>query len=608
MGTPFIIGRNIMSYIRPTGTIQLFRGINLDNRYMHTLYFANTNNQTAFFDSLVDADLSFGENNTYRDKTPQSYIRPGIGIVRLKVGADRVQNVTYMRFNNNRSPSKWYYCFVTSINYVNENMTEISYEIDVMQTWFFQGGGINPCMVIREHVSVSDDKLKNHLEPEPVTSDVYRFDEVTPSNAGDFGGYDVVVNTTNEADSSDMIKNNIFCGTEYYSHQLFDDEGDVPGENLEAIKGHLVHTLGSWDKNEQSADVTDIYMFPHKYKDTDNETYHVKFDPTATGHTFDYSVQNMKMNAYPYSFLFATTKGGSCAQYRWEYFDSDMSLSSSSAEFHVKANGTGGGSIICYPREYNGIEDNYDANLLCDSFPKCSWSYDAYQAFVASGGQTKLQTEQKILNYKAMVTTARDLADVSKAAVAAAGATVAGAAAVATGGVLAPAAVAATVKATNVIANTGADIADRHIGLMEAQNKIDFAFADAKYAPDVAVGRQIPNLSVGGRFLGFYFYNCHVDPMEMVRIDNFFTVYGYAINTVKRPNLTGRPYWNFLQTDGAVITGDMPATSKSAISRIFDGGIFLWPSTGSPSTVNANIGNFRRSYKTTDFGEQLINR
>ena len=38
-----------MSYIQPTGVIQLFKGIALDNRYMHTIYFGSEALQDAWF-------------------------------------------------------------------------------------------------------------------------------------------------------------------------------------------------------------------------------------------------------------------------------------------------------------------------------------------------------------------------------------------------------------------------------------------------------------------------------------------------------------------------------------------------------------------------------
>ena len=127
----------------------------------------------------------------------------------------------------------------------------------------------------------------------------------------------------------------------------------------------------------------------------------------------------------------------------------------------------------------------------------------------------------------------------------------------------------------------------------EAQKKIDFQFGDARYAPDIMVGKSAPNISVGKHHLGYRFFNCHVRPNEAVKIDNFFTVFGYAINDVKPVNLHSRAYWNFVKTKNCEIVGEMPASSREAIARIFDGGIFFWKN-------GDNVGNFevggRNSY------------
>lgn len=581
-----------MAYISPNGTIELMKGVNLDNRYMHTLYFADVASQTNFFDALVTTRF-----------TAQSYTRPYRGYVRLRVSADSIMDVTYMRFNNNRTGSRWFYAFVNSVNYVNENTTDVEYEIDVMQTWFFQGGKINPCFVKREHVAVSDDKLKNHLEPEPVATDVYRFDDITPSNAGSFGGYNVVINSSDEITNvDDMMKDGIVCGTKFWSEQTTGHLGD--------IARHIRESLGSWDKQEQSADITDFYMFPTKYIDSPVETYYVEMKPTGATNT--YSPQNMKMYSYPYSFLYATTKGGSNAQYRWEYFDSDMSVGSNRAEFHVDSNSTGGGSVICYPLEYNGIAENVDTKIECDSFPKCSWSYDAYQAFVASGGKTKAEASWKIAKLGIVNNVIETVqggigvihsykSNLQGAAKAGGSALVGNISGVAKG---IRQSQDAQYNMLNGVLDTVQQGIHTYADYKEAKNKVDFTFNDAKYAPDIVIGNQIPNIAVGKGYLGFYFFHCHVDPMEMVRIDNFFTVYGYSVNTVKVPNITGRPYWNFLQTEGAQVTGNMPASSKEAIGHILDGGIFFW----NPQHGNANIGNFRQSYNSTSFGEQIKNR
>jgi hypothetical protein len=78
-------------------------------------------------------------------------------------------------------------------------------------------------------------------------------------------------------------------------------------------------------------------------------------------------------------------------------------------------------------------------------------------------------------------------------------------------------------------------------------------------------------------------------------------MYGYATNMIKTPNINagsagGRRHWNFVKTDGAMIRGNMPATSKAAIAKIFDGGLFFW----NPANGNDNIGNFNQSHVSGD--------
>ena len=46
-----------MAYVAPNSTLQLFKGINLDNRYLHTIYFANA---TAQEEGGMEAEKSDG--------------------------------------------------------------------------------------------------------------------------------------------------------------------------------------------------------------------------------------------------------------------------------------------------------------------------------------------------------------------------------------------------------------------------------------------------------------------------------------------------------------------------------------------------------------------
>ena len=59
-------------------------------------------------------------------------------------------------------------------------------------------------------------------------------------------------------------------------------------------------------------------------------------------------------------------------------------------------------------------------------------------------------------------------------------------------------------------------------------------------------------------------------------IDNYFSMYGYKVNIVKTPNLTGRTNWNYVKTIGANIEGDIPETDLNEIKNMFNSGVTLW--------------------------------
>lgn len=567
-----------MSYVEPSGTIELMKGVNLDNRYMHTLYFANSTARDNYFTPLV--------TNRF---TKQMYTRVNNGIIKVRAFCEDINNVTYLRFQN-RPNGRYYYAFVNAVEYVNENVTRIAFEIDVMQTWYFGGTAkINPCFVKRMHVN--DDTFRKHLEPEPVGSDLYRMDKLNVDNGEGFSNYCVIIGSSAEPDENDMIQSGIVCGTSYDAFHM---------TATQALKRRINSMLGSWDKNEQSAELTDLYMFPAEFTTvggmggSNSRTITVH----GTSESDTYKPINKKMYTYPYCFLYATTFGGDNAQYRWEYFDSEV-MPNGVVSFFAESCEAGGGEIICYPDVYNGIDHNYDARLTINNFPKCAFAIDAYEAWVASGGQTKYNASADIHNERGMIAFGRTASDL-----------VSGMVSVNKGAenALTSSSELGAVNALFSTLKTGIDIKtnidERLTNLQEAKNKLEFVFKDAQYQPNIVVGDQNCNTSVGKKFLGFYFYNCHIDPVEMVRIDNFFSTYGYSINEVVTPLDHGRPYWNFLQTEGCQVQGDMPASSKEAIARILDGGIFFW---NSANISNADIGNFKKQTRTVNGGVQIVN-
>ena len=562
-----------MAYVQPNSIVQLFRGINLDNRYMHTIYFASESAQNAWFTSK--ATYTFQQI---------SYIRYTRDTIKLKCDATDVMDCSYMRFKNDRNVDKWYYAFINAVEYINENTAMITYEIDVMQTWFIQNGTLNPCFIERQHVR--NDTFGINLEDEPVGSETYDFTEITVSDVGsDFTNYNVVYCTTDEPQS--MTRDGIVCGASYYTLPYTSAESST-------LKNDLGNALGGWDKQQQKADIVDMFMFPSAYCNVGHttNTYHITHD----GKLDNYTPKNKKLHAYPYSSLYITTNDGDTGQYRWEYFEGDVTTGISDIQFDLNATLTGGGYIELHPRAYNGIMENYDAKLVMNNFPKCSWNYDAYQAWTASGGQYKANYNLGMIQKKGALAIAQagfsgisnvvgnEMSNISSQQA------------------RHPNQMTPIANAVNSITtgiNTAINVEQTSLAYTEARDKVNFEFKDARYEPNIIVGQQVPNISVGKKYLGFKFYKLHVRDDEAKRIDDFFSVYGYAINKVETPNLNGRQYWNFIKTRNAEISGNMPASSKSAIGRIFDGGIFFWKN-------GDNIGNFSQSVSDGSINNPIV--
>lgn len=554
-----------MAYVEPSGIIQLMKGVNLDNRYAHTIYFENESLQNTYFSSKV--------THTF-DR--QSYTRHNNDVVRIKVASDAVADCTYMRFQN-KNNGKWYYAFINYVDYINENVTAITFEIDVMQTWFFQTGhDIKPCFVDREHVS--DDTFGIYHAPDTPKTDEYVYRWIKDSDL--LQSYTVCVSISSEPTQISEYDNNAYngCRTLRYLET---------SENASTITAQIKQLLGgSWDKNVQSANMIDMYSFPTAFASSSiaNNVHDVENITMPTSFQYSeasYTPKNKRLLSNPYSMLLVSDYCGENSLYEWEMFGNPTNV-----KFTLRGNPLGGGSLIAYPRNYAGLDNNFDSGILLNNFPKRAFSYDAYSAWVAAGGQTRLKEQQTLVNMQGMarsMETVGDMFAVTKSASDAALATEAG---IATGGVLAPVAVGQTAKAGQTIAQASANTINRQVAQREAQNNIEYTFKDAKYAPDITFGKASSDIGVSHRIMEINFIAMFPRYDEAIRIDDFFSTYGYSIKEVKQPNLTGRKHWNFLKTKGAVIGGNMPTSSRKAIADIFDGGIFLWKN-------GDEVGNFR---------------
>ena len=107
--------------------LQLLNVNYLNSDYNHTIDFADADAQEDYFDALVNITIDLPTIDDY------VYIRENKRI-RVGTGKADLDGINYLRFNNG---SKWWYAFITSKEYVNENCTDLIIEIDVFQTFMF---------------------------------------------------------------------------------------------------------------------------------------------------------------------------------------------------------------------------------------------------------------------------------------------------------------------------------------------------------------------------------------------------------------------------------------------------------------------------------------
>ena len=140
--------------------VKVLRNVPLDSTYSDTFYFESIGAQTSYFEGK--AKYTFGPTSYQRVNSSIASPR-GPRSIRLPRVADDFYDCNYVMFQNSAFGTKWFYGFITSVNYINPDNTEILYELDYYQTYAFDFR-ILPSFIEREH-SVTDE-LYHNLMPE----------------------------------------------------------------------------------------------------------------------------------------------------------------------------------------------------------------------------------------------------------------------------------------------------------------------------------------------------------------------------------------------------------------------------------------------------------
>lgn len=139
-------------YIVPNTTIYLLKNIPLNKSYEHTVYYPDRDAQAQAFMAYKKYTL-----------TDYSYQRSQLGTIRVALKYEQLIDCNYLMFKNTNFENKWFYAFITGIGYVSNDVTDVYYDLDVMQTWCYDYEFLST-FVDRQHSKT--DTLFENTQPE----------------------------------------------------------------------------------------------------------------------------------------------------------------------------------------------------------------------------------------------------------------------------------------------------------------------------------------------------------------------------------------------------------------------------------------------------------
>lgn len=516
---------------QPSSSIYI-GAVPFDASYRYVRYIGSRQEQESKFLSLCPTSLR-RDDYTYQ-RLDNSVVVP--------YNAETLYGYNYCMFKNANYGDRWFYSFINDIEYVNPNSSRLHLELDIMQTWF-PDCTVKPCMVEREHVN--DDSIGAHikdegLDPGELICAYYSFD-----NQNQYL-YPVI------ASAVEPLKDGTYVnvgGDKYMgvysgcSLSVFLSVDDMKG---------FINALSS---NGQQDAISAIYLVPefcvqNKVKKDNGWGYWV--DANAGTPSVDYSLnvgmsvldgytpKNNKTLIYPNQYFEATNFTGGNQKFRLEFFNTKGVAS------FDKTGGCSQSSTLAYiPKGYNGIAGRCVENAIyMAEFPTCTW---VYQAWANMYGQSQVDLFGMKFN------SLSDLPFVNNAM----------------NGAQSLVGSALNIDIPGMVGSAAGNIQD--------QVNSFAALSKQTRTPNTARGGMNSTTSLvnlGSYTMGFRKYTCRAEIAK--QIDDYYNVYGYLVSENKVPNITGRSSWNYVKTNGASVTGKVPANVLKNINALFDRGITFW--------------------------------
>ena len=592
---------DIPSYM-PQGIVRIGT-IPFDNTYTHTVM-----KDWADEDAMA-AEFAQKLNNTYTEDT-YTYIRANNSI-RVNFNAEKLYQFNYCMYQNYNytdvlNKKKWYYAFITEVNYINEQCTELVLELDVIHTFWFDMQ-LEPCFVEREHVS--NDTIGANIVPEPSMPLFYEYTSFTERNmtprwlvlqVTKFPLYepldDPPTSFSDTAWSSGSVPGgtyqNFVSGARYAVYDL--TGGTEAGVTYPDMKSQLEKDLRTFNSTGAADNIIDGYILPDfmiTYADLQNfdfpnlgysysqpKTFKSTF---LNPHEHDYTITrpstmngytptNKKLLTFPYTYIEFGDYSGRIQEYRFEFFNT-----ASSPSFKEKTVATGDCTGYVSPLRYQNLSGTHVSKTFTfDYTNKISWCYSTFQNWLSqnSMGNALALTvgAANVLGGTAeMIGSGEFFAEQMSRSVPKAGQkltknTLRGTSNPMYGGAGNMMALAGLLGASPVAAGAAT------IGATLAN--ID----RMRHAPNEARGNVSGNSKFQCGFAGYYYSVVQLRADSARIVDDFLSMYGYEVDRIKVPEVFSRVSWNYIKCANSDNHGRAPMSFVSNFNEIFNSGITIW--------------------------------
>lgn len=503
------------------------------------------------------------------EKTNYNFVRQSKNKIDVDISYDTCLQSNYIGFQNPSYSNKWFFAFVTDVEFVNPATTRITFEIDDFSTWWDYWDQ-KACFVIREHVS--DDSVGANTIPENVETGDYIINYMSPMFYNEMNlnmliiiGLSIPISPLH--DDTDRIYSGLYSGLYYVAFGPTNGpENATKFIRAMADEGVQENIVSIFVLPQKLVKTTTTYTFNFGNQtnitcaDVDDSTNPVSFGDnvsvTLNSTLNGYTPRNNKLKCFPFNYLLVSNNAGGTATYNYEDFLNN------NPQFKVVGCFAQGGSIKMIPQNYKKYEtatyNNASAmyGLNGGKYPTCAWLTDSYINWLSQNSVN--------LAFGFGSSAVQTIAGVGLLA-----------AAPFTGGSTA-------LMGGGLLLSGGISAGETMMKLHEQS-----------FQPNQAHGNTNGgDLNYTGHMMSFDYFQMSIRAEFARSIDDYFDRCGYKVNRIKIPNQNTRPYWNYVQIGKEECCGysnnesiSVPPLAMENINNMFRKGITIWHD-------HSNLGNY----------------